>query len=923
MRKALARLLSSPAALRVLRNINPPPTCHSRFRCLSTAPPPPVSNSGGSPRWIRRIRSNRTSSDALYAQALAQIPSNIDQESNVNDADLHDARVLQIDLVPDDEVDKSRLWALLLEYRERVYGEQGVADIWHGMARREYEMPWDENDNVKYGWKSFIRCRRLAEPLLDRIVHISECDETAHKQFYELWMLHWLPRDPDLALEFHHAFIAKLPQKPLPLSNIVKELRLPEIHNHEILMDIYQSSNENDLYDHVVPVLLESGLLALALEWHAICLRRQDLPSPSTRSLRGVQSLFARSNTGSLNCPPSGLETIQGSAQPMPLITSNEGLSGAHTYNQALLRRLRRRDIEPVRFDDDFCARLFATRSFPPSSIIKGLAMVGIGEIGPRALRVLASRIEPLTELTNTFRELREAGIAIQGTVFSLALERFAVEHNWPVVRSMLDTDQHPDVFEDFSMQQKLLHFYLEQCEWAQVHRTLAILSLFHNDSDVESWNILLRTRIQQREVTHVSSIVQEMRKSEIMLSQESVVAIKSLLRRRQRGHIPVTQRTRFDDLRFVTKMFMGILQGGIGYVDPTCWREILRRYGMLGRLRELRRLVLWLLSWYAPRHEARFANLPRPLWLDSATHKVRRRFPLEHVYFNLPQRMAPTHPRHPVRSLYPQKFLDGLIVWGFRAAWLPHAPHEQSLFSDIASKTRYRNRFREMGILSRANWSIGLRLVVQLRDAGVTVHKDAVIKTVLSEFLLLFGRSSSRKIENRMVSKTNAISYFEYACMVNKIWGEELFPEIHPTLERPVHDMLRHFQHQRRFQFQKSSQRHVSRSRDSPKSMEHRHHDPFSFLDDRSDVKPACVPAKTPTPAAPTSQEERPHPQTGLSRAAEHEEQEQETPQHLEPQHETQDHMHIYTALKSVEIGRNHRHARSSAPGARSGTEK
>ena len=94
--------------------------------------------------------------------------------------------------------------------------------------------------------------------------------------------------------------------------------------------------------------------------------------------------------------------------------------------------------------------------------------MAGVNEIGPQALRVLGLRTDPLTDLQDRFRELKEAGIALKGCVFSLALEKFSSEGHMPLVQSILDSDQHPDVFDERETQVDLLDYYLEQNDWIQ-----------------------------------------------------------------------------------------------------------------------------------------------------------------------------------------------------------------------------------------------------------------------------------------------------------------------------------------------------------------------------------------------------------------------------------------------------------------------
>jgi hypothetical protein len=407
----------------------------------------------------------------------------------------------------------------------------------------------------------------------------------------------------------------------------------------------------------------------------------------------------------------------------------------------------------------------------------------------------MATRTLPVQELPDRFEDLRAAGIALQGCVFSLALEKFAMEHNWQLVHSMIDSDQHPDVFGDAQVQRDLLEYYLDQGDHVQAQRTLAILTLFHNDSTQESWNLLLQVNIKRTGPQHVMEVLRDMRIRGVMLTPESIMAIKKLLRRRQIGRKPAaTHSRRFDDLRFVTRVFIMILESGLGVISPPQWREIIRRFGMLGRFRELRRLLLWLLCWYAPRSSLQFATLPKSPFLDSATTKLRAAHPEQSHYFYFSSKVTQREtPLHPVRQLFGPSLQQAIIVWGFRAGILPNAHWEQSIFGPTLGKKHYRRRLLQHKILKRQEWSIGLRTLVQLRDLGVFVHYHTVLKALQMQLVVMFGWGRSNKRENRIVEAANTLPFATYVHEVNKIWGSPLLTEPQRFGNGMIHDHMWH----------------------------------------------------------------------------------------------------------------------------------
>ncbi|KAJ4374763.1 hypothetical protein N0V83_001839 [Neocucurbitaria cava] len=788
MPPALDRLLASPSALRLLRSIvntpDIPVACSIAAKCCT-----PVSSrrnysdhGKASPKqkWARwkdspeNITKNDNERDLVKAQSTKRA---LDTAANTVD---HDT----LSQGTEDDHDDAT-WAAILARRERLHRLAGTRAVWRSLRHRGHRLPTIEAPDADFLWSTFMKNPELVEQVIDHAADLLRGTGNTYPRLYDLIMSYWLQRDPRAALDYHHRMLVKLNLRKLPLRELARLGRITfRPAAWEALLDIYRNSNERDLYDETVVPLIEKANIDMARRWHSLCTFRGDEPSEAAASHPVVQIFTAEAST--ISNTEVRFETKSTSKKPKRDIGR---------YNQELMQRLLGRDTAPVRFEDSFCARMFATRTFQPMSIIHGLALVGVNEIGPQAVLAMASRTQPVEELPRRFEELRAAGIALQGCVFSLALEKFALEQKWQLVRSMLDSDQHPDVFGDAEVQRGLLEYYLDQGDLVQAQRTLAILTLFHNDSGTESWNLLLQVHIKRSGPRHVMEVLQDMRSRGVMLSSESGTAIKSLLRKRQPGRKPASStRHKFDDLRFVTRVFIYILESGMGAISPGAWREIIRRFGMLGRLRELRRLLIWLLCWYAPRGGGHFTALPQSPFRESALSKLRLAQPERSHYFWFPPTlMQHRTPLHPLRQLFKPSFQQGLIIWGFRAGLLPHAHLEQSLFGSPLEKKHYRKRLLRNSTLNRLDWSVGLRTVVQLRDLGVLVHPNTVIKALQMQFVVLFGRGRSNRLENVLMEDTNTMTYAEYVQEVNEIWGSTLFTDPHLMGKDTTHKYMWH----------------------------------------------------------------------------------------------------------------------------------
>ncbi|KAL1604972.1 hypothetical protein SLS60_004513 [Paraconiothyrium brasiliense] len=774
MPPALDKLLASPSALRLLRTIitaqAPPTACLTAARCIACTCPrrnyafvPP-----GKKRWRwTHWGDHETGRDAEdRPKLLAGKRQALDQIANVSDL------------------------AHRLQEAERRKGRDGIYEVWACRNRVGLDLPTDDTPEAEFLWGTFVKDQDVVVELLDHAADLRRRTGHVYPRLYELCIAHWLPTTgySRQALVYHRFMRRELQLQSLPLQYLarINKGRLTT-DMYDRLLEMYKESNEVNLYDEVVPEL--ERFPTKARRWHSACILKGDLPSPEVAASPMVQAFIA----GNAN---SSIPELRVNAA----IAASQG--SKEEMNDDLLRRLRGRDTAPVRFEDSFCARMFATRAVPPDSVIRGLALVGVNEIGPLAVRAMASRTESSSELSERFAELKASGIALQGGVFSLALEVFAQKEEHFLVRSMLKSDQHPEVYDDVELQTKLLNYYLEQHDWDQAHRTLAILSLFHKKRATRAWNLLLRAHIKRYAQDDIVQTLQHMAQYSITVSPASIVKFRTdMLRLRRRGRLPDQRATKhrkgFDDLRFVARMYLFILDNDIGYVSPFWWHEILRRYGMTGRMRELRRLIHWLFCWYAPRGEVPLHTIRKPGFLDPETERVRLSNPAKISHWR-PIRIesdfhTQLHKHHPLRQLFPHRFKQALIVWGFRAGLLPNAPTEQSMFSGVASKKHYRARFRRKGLIQRLNWDFGLKTLAELRYLGLYVNSRTVVKALQQMFTNLFGGGRSRIRSNRIMQAVNTTPYTEYVRRVNEVWGIPLFPEPRLYVKSRLHALMWH----------------------------------------------------------------------------------------------------------------------------------
>ncbi|KAF2493088.1 hypothetical protein BU16DRAFT_529311 [Lophium mytilinum] len=656
-------------------------------------------------------------------------------------------------------------WVQLLQFQERARGLEGVREIWNGMRAREIDLP-TTGSTAPVLWETFVKDFDIVEEVITYASGLKMRTGLEYAGLYASCVGHWLPLKAVAAYKFHKSLVEKLAPKKRSLCDVLPRLAKTARTGHfDILRKIYLENSERDIYDTFIPTLYQRDKTR-AQEWHNFLVVHKDLPSRSLAGSPMVEELSVYRSISLQQTPARNRSRDELVMPPDSIIDrfSPDRLRGAQSqkpvFNREIMSRLlgESHHVKPKKeFDDSFCARLFATRAFSPASVIKGLGMFGIEAIGPLALREMGLRTHPLNEMPLRFKELKEAGVTIGRSVFSKAVEKFTAQNRLDLVRELLESDQHPDVLEDTKLQEELLFFFISKEDWKQVHRTLAILTIFHANPNAESWNLMLRAHSKNTSGSGVDRILKDMHANGVEVSHLSLNHLHAnILRRRNPSKRPVYRYgDRFDDLRFIARIWLRILQNG-GRIEPWRWREILRRFGMTGRIRELRRLVLWLAAWYSPRK----ANQTLSAFsLPTASARA--------PYF-VPLSVPPSHATHPYQKLFPSSFQEALIEWGFKSG-LAHNPKRERTIS-------LRKGMHLPAKVKPIRWTDGLEILVELREQGVFVTDSTVKKAIQTRIVILYGPNVSNRKENRVARKNNPWMWQDMIRRAEEVWGKRLF---------------------------------------------------------------------------------------------------------------------------------------------------
>lgn len=615
------------------------------------------------------------------------------------------------------------LWSELLRFRRRLLGVQGAREIFSGIRDRNIDLP-TEGEEAKELWSLLARATYVlngGQELWDYSLDLYARTGRRYEGLYTLLVGHWIFWRRSRAIEAHQ----HCQSLGLPAAGGMRELMTSITISARVsstLRRLYLESNERDLYDTVMPKLYSDKRWGEALYWHLTFLEAGDYPS----SLLTVQPLLQHRKT-------------QGQTEYMRFVQTLRDANLMKGSNPAVQTSGM---SGPKTIGDDFCARAFATKAFTPGFVIRTMKTFGVRSIGPLSLQELAVRCRELisefrpdmqdpldtlaSEVTIQLDSLKAAKIQLQDCRFSTLIDQLARGGYGALLDATLSSDQHPDVYEDKQLQMNLLDCYLIAEDWTQVHRTLFVLALTHEDAAKEAWNRLFVAYANQPgpdRNSKLNNVLQEMNKLKIPLAAESFMeSYHRLLPRWNPTKIPIYDPHHVNQLIFLTNLWLSAINAG-SVVPTSCWDYIIRRYGAFSMYDELERLCIWLAQFNSDEKRTRgsFAN--------------RSKYKLNKLFGPLMQR--------------------AIVEWYFKSLQFP-----DHVFPPRKPKKEVETIIPDLStpaLLSQTQtWARGLTLVRLLETYGVRVDLYGVYLSCRHRLRLLYGAGLSKRRMNRVAMEKN-----------------------------------------------------------------------------------------------------------------------------------------------------------------------
>lgn len=652
------------------------------------------------------------------------------------------------------------LWLELVCFRKRHHGSEGMMVIYKEIFRRALQLPTSGNVANQL-WDLLVRAgfydSRLLEEIVAYALRIKQSTGRVWAGLYSGIVSIALKKDPGSASRWH----LKLKNICPPLLGDYQKLFKLSLDwgSSAHLRRLYKDMPLPGMYRTVIWHLCKSQMYDEALKWHDLLFDAKDFPVRITDIKPLLEHLAYILDGPRLESIVIALtEAKVGVSNVVETFIRNDVAISREIMNRKLGEI---HGVGPKHMSDSFCARLFATRLFSVNTIISGMRMMALETIGPLSLREIAVRdnCDPGAICHHT-DGLKNAGISLGDSVFCHLVRSLALENKRGILKSIMDSDLHPDTFADYDLQERLLAQYYEENDLTKIERTLAVFAagLPLKSLEMVRTNLLLRCQVTLGKRERVLAMLEQMKDMGIPVSARSSRHLRVCwLSRRQVGR----GADQTHELGILIKASRMTMQSG-RFVPIIAWREIMRRLGMAGRLIEFENLAFWLVDWYTS--PAAEAAIPKRILLSGHGGQALTE---GHVS---PENPPIRNPGRFLSTLFTTSAQHAIVAWGFQ--------HFMRTGRDI----RRLDQASKVEVAPRLQWQWGLRLLYKLRERGVPIQQNQVARICRHRLNTLFGIGiSKRKINRRARSEqrnSTLDSYTErvYIRKMEEIWGEDLF---------------------------------------------------------------------------------------------------------------------------------------------------
>ena len=602
-------------------------------------------------------------------------------------------------------VDNFQLWLHILEFRIETGGDAGVSEVLDGLLARQALRQVD-GPAAREFWNRMLTAACPDESNLFRVYAYAERLDLDYglrwPNLYRGILSYFLRQstlratdapDPEMdrrAVQWHLRLQARFGlDESQFVATILDFISATSTHTQSLLQNLYLAADSRTLYDKLVPYLWQRRNLPLARRWRRHLIECGDLPV-SSASKPFLNELHRRFSDDTW--------------------TDSERLMMSEDLEQYR--------VQPHACNDALGARMFASSWVPVEFSISSLAGLGVNQIGPLTLQAIALRLPkqgPYTILKQ-IQDLEKTGVSIGTSTYSQAIRFFAVARERMILRSLLHTDIHPDVFEDRGTQLSILGYAISTMDWATCRAIVGAEIAATSALIASVSNHIIETSPPTANPLKMLNLLEGMVEHSAKISPSAVLALAELIRR---GCVP---RSRDKYRPYLHSLICSQLMKLQCCPPSYILNRVLKQLGKTGQFEQLVQLSMQTARLFDTYHrrdrgELRVYYLDMPLCHRQAINGA-------DSYRLMSRALHLRHPWHPLQFIFDKTLKWQIIKWGFMAE-LQHR-----IFND-----RTPRRFPVLQLDSQEpktyRYARGVRLLRMLRSRGVFIDGESVRQMV------------------------------------------------------------------------------------------------------------------------------------------------------------------------------------------------
>ncbi|PHH69156.1 hypothetical protein CDD82_7954 [Ophiocordyceps australis] len=357
----------------------------------------------------------------------------------------------------------------------------------------------------------------------------------------------------------------------------------------QTLITLYICSADKVLYDYIVPALFESGQSILARSWRKRLALFEDFPT-SYRARTFLRFL-------SLYYPATAL-----SAKERLIAESQDGSAMAGLDHAKTTLSTAQVCHLSDKYSDTIVAKWLASSWAPVNFAINCIYRLGLRVIGPRSLQSLALREPHASAVASRLMQLKRLGIAPSTQSYSRVLATFAKHNMQELLTDFLQSDIHPDEFDDKETRKMLMTDSIRQGDWRRERLMRGVEWALETQIPPSNLDSLLANELKKkRNVGKFSTILDRMDILQVSMSQTSAM----LLLRRMFRNLGEHPRERTGDSSWILHRAISVTRRVTRHdvaIPVKYWKILVYNLGRLGRFEELYQLCMEVV-WYYTRH--------------------------------------------------------------------------------------------------------------------------------------------------------------------------------------------------------------------------------------------------------------------------------------------------------------------------------